>query len=343
MPNDVRWDRLLAIISILKKWKYREPLTKQRILYRLGADHMFFVSEKTIQRDLEILQTDYEAPLEYSAQTGYRLTNPNWDFKREIDMVSPRNLHALIMATELTAQFKGTSLHSGLKILTETLKCRCEKSAFTKDLTRKVQFLSPPAAEIDPAVWDSIMTGLLENRWMDILYCKYGGTASKMTIAPCRLVSLDNEWYLFSEKKGAKEIRQLAVRNIRDPQVLEKRFLAEHKPKIDKMLDHRFGWFACERDIQQVAVVFDKAMNYLLDTRIWHKKQTKRILESGDLEIRFPTSADGPEQFRFFEVRKWILGYAGYVKQIKPKLLNDLVLSDIGTAQRNLCNGQGSE
>jgi predicted DNA-binding transcriptional regulator YafY len=338
MPNDVRWDRLLAIISILKKWKYREPLTKQRILDRLDADHMIFVGGKTIQRDIEILQTDYEAPIEYTAQKGYRLTDPNWDFKREIDMVSPRNLHALMMATELTAQFKGTPLHGGLKTLTETLKTRCDRSALSKNLTSKVQFLSPPAAAIDPAVWDAIMTGLLERRWMEIQYCRYESAGTEMTIAPCRLVSLENEWYLFSEKKGAKEIRQLAVRNIRDPKVLKKRFTAEHEPEINKMLDHRFGWFACDRDIQQVTVVFDKAMNYLIDTRVWHTKQTKRILENGDLEIRFPTSADGPEQFRFFEVRKWILGYAGYVKKIEPELLRSLVLADIERAQRNLSN-----
>lgn len=336
MPNDVRWDRLLAIISILKKWKYREPLTKQRILYRLDADHMIFVGGKTIQRDIEILQTDYEAPIEYTVQKGYRLTDPNWDFKREIDTVAPRNLHALMLAAELTAQFKGTPLYSGLKTLTETLKTRCDRSALAKDLTSKVQFLSPPAAAMDPAVWDAIMTGLMERRWMKIQYRKHGDSASEMTIAPCRLVSLENEWYLFSEKKGAKEIRQLAVRNIRSPEVLQKNFRDEHKDEIDNMLDYRFGWFACDRDIQQVTVVFDKAMNYLLGTRVWHKKQTKRILENGDLEIRFPTSADGPEQFRFFEVRKWILGYAGYVKKIEPELLRNLVLADIKTAQETL-------
>ncbi|MBL7012735.1 MAG: WYL domain-containing protein, partial [Kiritimatiellales bacterium] len=120
------------------------------------------------------------------------------------------------------------------------------------------------------------------------------------------------------------------------PEVLQKNFRDEHKDEIDNMLDYRFGWFACDRDIQQVTVVFDKAMNYLLGTRVWHKKQTKRILENGDLEIRFPTSADGPEQFRFFEVRKWILGYAGYVKKIEPELLRNLVLADIKTAQETL-------
>lgn len=338
MPNDIRWDRLLVIIAILKKWKYREPLTKPRILQRLDADHMIFVGAKTIQRDIEILQTDYEAPIEYTAQKGYHLTDPAWEFKREIDTVDPRNLHALILATELTAQFKGTPLHGGLKTLTETLKTRCDRSALAKDLTSKVQFLSPPAAEIDPVVWDAIMTGLLGRRWMTIQYCRYGGVASEMTIAPCRLVSLENEWYLFSEKKGAKEIRQLAVRNIHNPKVLQKRFMAEHESEINRMLDHRFGWFACARELQQVTVVFDKAMNYLLDTRVWHKKQTKRILDNGDLEIRFPASANGPDQFRFFEVRKWILGYAGYVKKIEPELLRNLVLDDIETAQRNLSN-----
>jgi predicted DNA-binding transcriptional regulator YafY len=180
------------------------------------------------------------------------------------------------------------------------------------------------------------MTGLLGRRWMTIQYCRYGGIASEMTIAPCRLVSLENEWYLFSEKKGAKEIRQLAVRNIHSPQLLKKTFSDEHDSEIDQMLDHRFGWFACARELQPVAVVFDKALNYLLDTRVWHKKQTKRILENGDLEIRFPASADGPETFRFFEVRKWILGYAGYVKKIEPTLLRELVLKDMNTAQTHL-------
>jgi len=82
--------------------------------------------------------------------------------------------------------------------------------------------------------------------------------------------------------------------------------------------------------------VFDQAVSYLIDTREWHKKQTKRTLENGDLEISFPASAAGQVKFRLFEVRKWILGYAGYVKKIEPELLRNLVLADMEDAQRTL-------
>lgn len=342
MPDVEVFDRLVVIASILK---LKDWLTAKDIRSELRLNYMTFVCARTVRRDLERLQKDYGAPIKrYKRGDTYRyhLTNPNWDFKREIDSVSPRNLQALLLATELVRQFEGTPFYGGLEILARNLYARCEQRALLPDMTNKVQFLSPPAAPVEPQVWESIMTGVLENRMMRIRYQPYGKSAMGMTIAPYRLVSLENEWYLFSEKQETPrtQIRQLAVRNISSPVLNKKTFSrsSAREKEIQDMLDHRFGWFACDRDIQQVTVVFDTAIRYLLDTRSWHKKQTKRDLENGDLEICFPASGGGGEQFHFFEVRKWILAYGRFVKSVSPPKLKQYVLDDLMATLSNLAD-----
>ena len=332
--------RYKAIARLLKEWGYEKPLTKQVVLEMLSAADVLDASKKTIQRDIKRLKEDYEAPIEYSPQKGFHLTDPTWICDFDLEEVEAQDVYALALATELAAQLEGTPLHEHLSRLEKILKQRYEQSSIYNgaDLQKKVQFLSPPAAVVNRDIWNAVIDGLLDKKWMKIKYCRYGGEASEMEIAPCRLVSLENEWYLFSEKRttARPQIRQLAMRNIKNAEVLSSHFQNEHEKEINSMLEHRFGWFACEREIQTITVVFDKAVSYLLDTRVWHKKQEKRILENGDLEISFPTSAAGQEQFRFFEVRKWIQSYAGYVKKVEPELLRNLVLADIKTAQETL-------
>ena len=340
MPYADHISRLKAIVKLMHQWEYGEPLTKHKIVEILSATDVHDASAKTIQRAIRELQKGYDAPIEYSAEQGFHLTDKNWFCDFDLDEIELHDVHALALATELTAHFKGTSLHTHLSRLETILKKRREQlyGDSGDDLSKKIQFLSPPAAAIDPYVWDAVMIALLDRRWMEIQYCKYGDQISEMTIAPCRLVSLENEWYLFSEKQTTMrpQIRQLAMRNIRCPKVLPSKFTNAHEKEINKMLDHRFGWFACDRDIQQVTVVFDKAIRYLVDTRIWQKKQSKRTLENGDLEISFPTSAAGDEKFRFFEVRKWILAYGRYVKSVSPPKLKQYVLDDQKATQSNL-------
>jgi len=335
--------RLKAIVSVLHHWKYEEPLTKSKIVEWLSNIAVLDACGKTIGRDLKALIKGYDAPLRYTSEKGWYLTDPAWACEFDLDDVSAQEVYALALATELTAQFKGTPLHKELKELTRSLQARYEEEhELPENLTKKVQFLSPPAAPVDPPVWDAIMTGLLENRMMKIKYQPYGRPETEMTLAPCRLVSLENEWYLFSEKQSTlrTQIRQLAVRNISHPIVLETTFNDSpvREKEIQDMLDHRFGWFACEREIERVTVVFDKTVSYLLDTRTWHKKQTKRTLENGDLEISFPTSGAGNDPFRFFEVRKWILSYGRYVKSVSPAKLKKYVLEDLKAAQDNLAD-----
>jgi len=332
-------DRHKIIVSRLKLYTNRsDPLTRAALILSL-KNHGITVDPKTVGRDIKVLIKKYEAPIKSSATRGYYLTDPDWDCDFEINDVSSSDVYSMAFATSLAAQFKGTPLHEDLNKLAKAIKDRYEQDKNPlPDVDKKIAFLAPPAAPVQPEIWQIIMTGLLEKRWLKIQYKPYEQNVMELRIAACRLVSLENEWYLFSRKSGDLIIRQLAVRNILQAELQKDRFTDDSSQTVDKAIDHRFGWFACDREIQQVTVVFDKAIRYLVDTRIWHKKQTKRDLENGDLEISFPTSSDGGTQFRFFEVRKWILAYGRFVKSVSPPKLKQYVLDDLKATLSNLAS-----
>jgi predicted DNA-binding transcriptional regulator YafY len=328
MATNTQMIRLRTIADLLKTYRYRKPLTRQRVVEILRDDYSLGeVALKTVSRDMETLQSDFDAPIDQTSQRGYYLTDPSWVF--HIESFTAHEVQTLLLATELTAQYKGSPLHHNLKNLTKTLQARCPEK-ISEDLTKKVEFLSPPAAHIAPHLWEPLLVGLLDKRRLQIDYTTAAGITTAIEIAPCKLVSIENEWYLFSVKRGETLVRQLAVRNIQNLQLLNSTFKKDYQETIRSMLENRFGWFACDRELSTVTVTFDRAIAFIIGSRRWHATEQKELLDNGDISISFPVSGAG--HFPFFEVRQWILGYAPYVKEISPPELKQMIISDLQTS-----------
>jgi predicted DNA-binding transcriptional regulator YafY len=340
MANQEMVARQKAIVRILKEYNYHDAkLTKAELRKGLHIQAGQLKNEKTIQRDIKLLQNDYQAPIKWDSQKGYILTDPQWECEFEIEDVTKQEVHALALATELAAQFKGTPLHIHLEGLTKALKARYEEcNDPLPDLTQKIQFLSPPAAEIPEGVWSAVLTALLEQRWLEIRYTSATQKEELMKIAPYRLVSLENEWYLFCEKASSclGRIRQLALRNIQAEKLLAENFTPHRDREIQRMLDNRFGWFACAKNLIPISVRFNSRIAYIINTRKWHKLEKKTTFPDGSVEVSFPISVTGSHATRYMNVKKWILGYAPYVLEITPKELKESVKKDLATAQNQL-------
>lgn len=336
MANNSQIIRLRAIAEIIKTYRGPRPLTRQKVLDSLNLRRLPVVSIRQISRDIETLQLDYNAPIEQDNRRGYYLEAPDWTF--ELSSFRPEEIQTLILATELAAQHKGSPIYNELKQLTETLKERCSGNV-PADLENKVEFLSPPAAFIKPEIWSILFEGLINKRRLKITYTNAKQKKSVMDIAPCKLVSIENEWYLFAVRKGEKNILQLAVRNIEDPKLQNAPFKKDYLKEIQSMLEHRFGLFACDKDITQVTVVFDKEVAYLVKSRRWQKQQKQTTLKNGDVKITFPASAVG--DWPFFGIRRWVLGYGPYVKEVHPKDLRRLILDDMRRTGIRLAKAEG--
>ena len=71
------------------------------------------VSNKTIQRDLDYMRYQLDAPIEYSAQhRGYYYTEPN--YKLPAISIKESDLFAIYLAEKLLLQYEGTAVYDSL-------------------------------------------------------------------------------------------------------------------------------------------------------------------------------------------------------------------------------------
>lgn len=334
--------RFSVIIPLLRDYSnkglYLKKSDIQLRLTRSGIE----VCDKTIQRDLKVLKEKYEAPLTCHGRNGWTLTDLNWEGPDDFDLenLAARHLVAITIATEMASPLKGIPLYDELQNLKRKIQnCYELSNDPLENITEKIQFISPPASSLSSNIWDQLANGLLMNEWMEIEYEPHGRDVRPLTVFPLRLVCLDHEWYFFCRKRTEGLVLQLPVRNIRKVQKSKcgtDFITTDFQPNVQAALDNRFGWFACDRDIETVCVVFDQAIAHQLDTRCWHKSEIRKRLGNGDIEIRFPTSAAGSEPLRFLEVRKWILSYARFIKHVSPQKLKNYVIDDLKAAQAQL-------
>lgn len=126
-----RMYRLRDISLFLKKFKYKEPLTKQVIVDFLQEslyNDAIAISQKSIQRDLDLLKKAYRAPIKWSPKKGFYLTDPEWTYDFELDTIDSGQIKALILATELLASYKGSPMVCLLEQLTETARKLCPEN-----------------------------------------------------------------------------------------------------------------------------------------------------------------------------------------------------------------------
>ena len=129
------------------------------------------VSRKTIQRDVDYMRDLLGAPLEFDpVRRGYRYTQQNW-FMPAIQMTEGELL-GIMIGVRAMQQYKGTPIATELgrvfAKLTDELKDKVTVNPET--LFNQFTFTSPPAREIQPMIWISVVRALQAQHRLKILY-----------------------------------------------------------------------------------------------------------------------------------------------------------------------------
>lgn len=128
------------------------------------------VSRRTIIRDLEFLQDQYNAPIEYdSFHKRYYFTDKTFFVKR--GMLSEAELLTVATMLPLMDQYKNTPLENAFKSVFEKLYDMLPTeikvdSSFIND----VQFISDPLPKIDVEIFNGIFTSIRNKKTVQFGY-----------------------------------------------------------------------------------------------------------------------------------------------------------------------------
>jgi predicted DNA-binding transcriptional regulator YafY len=348
MPPDFfhtkQQQRILEIDRMLRKpgGKTREHICT--VLAKRG----FASSRHTFMRDMDHMRYELGAPIGYEDRiapeapqghtTFWFYRDPSWTLKTF--RLTEETLFGLFVAREVVERYAGHPLAEELKAvydkLGETLN---RKVTLSSDRLAPLSFLPEPQQPIEAAVWKAVLKATTEQRMLSMTYSskwKEGSAkVSTRTVHPYHIVNLSGAWYLVASKSETDlEVRQYAITGMRDAKVLTTRATIPSDFDIRKILDCTFGRFLGDsRQTVEVRLRFKKRVGPLLKDRVFSRRQNIKTLKSGDIEMTFPVSSEGP--WPLYHVKGWVLSWGPDCDVLGPPELQELVRKDVEKMMKN--------
>lgn len=279
------------------------------------------VSSKTIQRDIEYLRYQLDAPIEYSAkERGFFYTEKN--FSLPAMSIKESDIFAIYLAEELLEQYKGTPLYDRLSSVYKKIEDSLPEKQNNLDLSNvRFTVFSVPSTKIDPQIWDIAFNCVREKKRLEIHYQPPGKKASTRQLDPYHSVRYDGDWYLIGYCHKRQAVRTFSLSRFLKATELETEFQIPDDFEFDKISSSRFGvhWGGNE---EQVTVQFTASAAPYIVEREWHPSQQIEKLPDGKIIMRLKT-------INSFELQKWILSWGSQVKVLAPQPLIDSIKTEL--------------
>ncbi|MDR9502177.1 MAG: WYL domain-containing protein [Desulfurivibrionaceae bacterium] len=274
------------------------------------------VSSKTIQRDLDYLRYQLEAPLTYSAtQRGYYYTEPRYHLPA-MD-VKESDLFAIYLAEKLLQQYEGTPVYHNLcqvfRKIEDSLPAKTSLGPGS-DFSR-FTFFSAAQTMISPGIWQAVFEGLRSLHSLEISYqaAASGGRSSRRRIDPYHGVRFEGDWYVIAYCHLRQKIRTFSLARISEAELTKESFLIPADFDFEAITASHFGVHWSGRETL-VRIRFSNQVAPYIRERIWHSSQQIIEEEDGALLLELTVS-------HLFELRKWLLSWGRHARVLEPSEL----------------------
>jgi len=216
------------------------------------------VSRKTIQRDLDYMRYQLDAPVEYSAKhRGYFYTEEQ--YKLPAMNIRESDLFGVYLAEKLLVQYEGTPIYDSLCSVFEKIEQSLPNKVSTDPASDQSKFtVFPPfSTTIDPAVWKTVIDCLRSSQQVKIQYKTPGKDPVARTIDPYHGVRFEGDWYVVGFCHLRDEIRTFSLSRIITAEKKEKVFLIPKDFYFLKLSGSHFGVHWSDGEIN-VKIRFNK-------------------------------------------------------------------------------------
>ena len=289
------------------------------------------VSVKTIQRDLDYLKYDLDAPVEYdSAHRGFYYSEGQ--FSLPAIQISESDLFAVCIAQNALRQFRDTPVHKTLSSIFAKIRDSLpdKTNAQPAWLDERILLFPEPATRVSPAIWETLARAIRDNKRLLISHVAPGDkTLTERKVDPYYLVNYKGEWYLSSHCHTRDSIRTFAVSRIRKAEILAETFTMPRSLDKDAMFGDQFGIIWKDK-FHKVRIRFTAEVAPYIRERQWHATQKILDRRDGSLILEFTTN-------HLNEVKDWVLSWGPGARVLSPPELSEKVR----TALRRTLKGYG--
>jgi len=224
-------------------------------------------------------------------------------------------IQALQMCRDLFKYFDGTHLKAAIDSAIDAVIGSQTTNFSKEDLDEcRDNFMIRTAWQRDffdkRELIDSVVFGVNNAVRLRITYKKPNKASEVTFVEPYKLVLYHDSLYLLAKAEGNdRELRLYNISRLESVEETDVGFVKERSliEKYEEDLSHCFGIFI-DGDLCDVAITFDKSVEYMLGERIWHSSQ---VIEARDdcvvLKLRV---------YRSNEFMVWVRGWGDAVREI---------------------------
>lgn len=290
------------------------------------------VSAKTIQRDIDYLRDELNAPIAYdSLRRGFYYTEQ--DFSLPAMNISESDLFTVCIAQNVLRQYRNTPLFQKLSSVFEKIRDSLPGKTLIDPswMNERILVFPEPATQVRSDIWDTLAHGIRDNHRVTICHRSPGdkaaGSVTERTVDPYYLVNYKGEWYLSSFCHHRESIRTFAVSRITKARVLDESFKMPADMTAGRMFGDQFGIIWKDK-FHKVRIRFSAEIAPYIQERQWHTTQRIREQRDGGLMLEFTTN-------HINEVKDWILSWGGGATALAPRVLVEKIRLSLKQAAAN--------
>ena len=290
------------------------------------------VSAKTVQRDIDYLRDELEAPIAYDQlKHGYYYSEPN--FSLPAISISESDLFSVCVAQTVLSQFRNTPLFSKLSSVFQKIRDSLpDKTTIHPSwMNERILVFPEPATRVKSDIWDILAKGIRDNRCLAIRHSravpKSGDSVEERVVDPYYLVSYKGEWYLSTYCHHRKAIRTFAVSRIASARILDESFKMPADMNKKTMFGDQFGIIWKDK-FYKIRIRFSSEIAPFIRERQWHPEQKIKDIRGGGLILEFTTN-------HLNEVKDWVLSWGPGATVLAPQPLIDKVREELKRTTAN--------
>ena len=308
--NKKMLERLIIIHNAIKSGMY--PNNKQ--LQRLYCEQTGYssVGEATINRDIDVLRTYFQAPLEYDRkQNGYYYFE-DWEFA--LNNISAQDVFYLSAAKTLLSSFQGSPLYEEISgvidFVTDT------QTAGKSALLKRIAIPPAPQIVVDKKAWADLVRALQGNNVIEFDYTgRWNTKKTHRRVHPYQILLDDGVCYLYGFAEERKAERLFVLNRMKNIKITADHFNLPAKYEFSARCGGgRFGSFASDDKDEYVIDFYRDARQYVKD-RIWADDQKIIDYDKEDrTRIQFTST-------QFLKIQEWVLSMGGNAIPRAPEWL----------------------
>lgn len=179
--------RLMKFIAEMKKNNYPNASRFAKLLREMDVNENMdcACSPRTVLRDIEILQTEYHAPIAYDAgRRGYYLKNHDWEFS--VPIMGDELLSMTLLGTRLASDLLPEPIKTDVTTAVEKALTGNSSEFFDEAMIESLLCATGIKAAVDPAIFKDIFEGWRRHQ---VLALTYRGTGAQIRASHHRISS----------------------------------------------------------------------------------------------------------------------------------------------------------